>query len=210
MKTGLDVHGQPAIQFNYSRRANRAVSELIGFLRGIIADHYISGDECEQLAKWLVANREISEVWPVSALVERIDRIYRDGVADELERADLAELVTHIVGRQDEGTLAFGPTDLPLTLPEPKIVFSDREFVLTGKFLYGPRRLCQKEIETRGGMCWDTVRLQTSYLVVGSLMSRDWKYSTHGTKIEKAVEYVGKSQIAIISEQHWKMSLPVQ
>ncbi|MBZ5655706.1 MAG: BRCT domain-containing protein [Acidobacteriia bacterium] len=208
MKTASDDHGQPLNQnLNENRRANRAISELIGFLRGIIADRYVSASECEQLAKWLVANREIADIWPESALVERIDRIYRDGVADEQERGDLAELVTQIVGRQDDETLSFGPTDLPLTIPEPDIVFDGKEFVLTGKFLYGPRRLCQREIETRGGTCWDTVRLQSSYVVIGSLMSRDWKYSTHGTKIEKAVEYRNRCPIAIVSEKQWETSL---
>ncbi len=208
MKTATDNHGQPLNQaFNANRRANRAISELIGFLRGIIADQYVSECECEQLAKWLVANREIADIWPVSALVERIDRIYQDGVADEQERADLAELVTQIVGRQDDETLSFGPTDLPLTKPEPDIVFDGNEFVLTGKFLYGPRRLCEQEIGARGGLCWESVRLQTSYLVIGSLMSRDWKYSTHGIKIEKAVEYRSRCQIAIVSEKHWQSAL---
>lgn len=206
MKAALDGHGQPvSATLNQNRRANRAISELIGFLRGIIADQRISEAECEQLAKWLVGNREIADVWPVSALVERIDRIYRDGIADEEERSDLAQLVTQIVGRQDDGTLSFGATDLPLTVPEPNVTFAGKEFVLTGKFLYGPRRTCEREILVRGGSCWDTVRLQTSYLVIGSLMSRDWKYSTHGTKIEKAVEYQARCPIAIISEQHWKM-----
>ena len=208
MKTATDSHGQPINQrFNVYRRANRAISELIGFLRGIIADQYVSECECEQLAKWIVANREIADIWPVSALVERIDRIYQDGVADEQERADLGDLVTQIVGCQDDETLSFAPTDLPLTAPEPTIVFEGNEFVLTGKFLYGPRRLCEREIGARGGRCGDSVRLQTSYLVIGSLMSRDWKYSTHGTKIEKAVEYRSRCQIAIVSERHWKSSL---
>lgn len=208
MNAGLDEHGQPLNQhFNYNRRVNRAVSELIGFLRGIIADQYISEAECEQLAKWLVANREISDIWPVSVLVERIDRIYRDRVADDTERSDLVEVVSQIVGHQDEETLSFGPTDLPLTIPEPRIIFEGREFVLTGKFLYGPRRICQGEVEARGGHCWETVRLQTSYVVVGSLMSRDWKFSTHGTKIQKAVEYRERCPIAVVSERCWKTSL---
>ena len=208
MRTATDNHGQPLNQaFNANRRANRAISELIGFLRGIIADQYVSECECEQLAKWLVANREIADIWPVSALVERIDRIYQDGVADEQERTDLADLVAQIVGHQDDETLSFGPTDLPLTAPEPTIVFDGNEFVLTGKFLYGPRRLCEREIGDRGGRCWGSVRLQTSYLVIGSLMSRDWKYSTHGIKIEKAVEYTSRCQIAIVSEKHWKICL---
>jgi hypothetical protein len=154
MRTATDNHGQPLNQaFNANRRANRAISELIGFLRGIIADQYVSECECEQLAKWLVANREIADIWPVSALVERIDRIYQDGVADEQERTDLADLVAQIVGHQDDETLSFGPTDLPLTAPEPTIVFDGNEFVLTGKFLYCANARSVTGVVVAGAQC---------------------------------------------------------
>ncbi len=207
MATKLDSQAQPEASMNHARRVNRATNELIGFLRGIIADGFITTDECDALAKWLVGHREISEMWPVNILVERIDRIYKDGVADEEERADLAILAQDIVGKQDDDTFLFGPTDLPLTNPAPDVVFDRNEFVLTGRFLFGPRKNCQKAIELRGGKCSETVHLQTSYLVVGTLMSRDWKFSSFGTKILKAVEYANRCPLAIISEKHWESFL---
>ena len=50
-----------------------------------------------------------------------------------------------------------------------------------------------------------SVTLKTDYLVIGDLSSRDWKFSSFGRKIEKAIEYrdSGKSDVAIISEQMW-------
>ena len=208
MSAPLDRDGQPlAHEYNHARRATRAIHELIGFLRGIIADQYISSEEAESLAKWCVANREIADLWPVTTLVERLDRIYADGVADEDERADLAVLVNHIVGAQDEETLLFGPTDLPLTSPAPDVIFDQNEFVFTGKFLYGGRKACQKQVEMRGGRCSETVRLQTSYLVIGTLMSRDWKFSSFGNKIIKAVDYSNRCPLAIVSEKHWESFL---
>ncbi len=207
MSTKLDFHAQPEPWMNHARRVNRATQELIGFLRGILADGKITTDECDQLAKWLVGNREIADLWPVNVLVQRIDQIYKDGVADEHERAELAVLAQDIVGKQDDDTFLFGPTDLPLTKPVPDVIFDRNEFVLTGRFLFGTRKNCQKAIETRGGRCSETVHLQTSYLVVGTLMSRDWKFSSFGTKILKAVEYTARCPIAIISEQHWESFL---
>jgi len=208
MGTILNSNGQPINRtFNANRRINRAINELIGYMRGIIADDYVSSKECEQLAKWLIANREIADIWPVSVLVERIDRIYQDGVADEEERADLAELLKEMTGRQDDESFALGPSDLPLTDPAPEIVFDQNEFVLTGRFFHGPRRICRAEIESRGGHFSDNVRLETMYLVIGSLMSSDWKYSTHGNKIQKAVEYQHRCRISIVSEKHWETYL---
>lgn len=203
--TRLDNDGQPAISgYNENRRINRALNELAGFLRGIIADNYISSEETESLAKWLVANKDIHEAWQVRALADRIAEIYRDGVADEEERSELKELVEKIVGGFDDEHFLFTPTQLPLTIPEPEVVFDSNEFVLTGKFLFGTRKRCQHEIEVRGGRCAETVRIRTSYLVIGSLVSRDWKYTSYGTKIEKAVQYAQQYPIAIISEKRWQ------
>ena len=125
----------------------------------------------------------------------------------------MADLISEIVGKQDEDTLEFGPTDLPLSKPVPDVVFDRNEFVLTGKFLYGSRNGCKKAIELRGGRCSETVRLQTSYVVIGSRISPDWKFSSFGNKIFKAVEYAsrGDCPIAIVSERHWQtflMELP--
>jgi NAD-dependent DNA ligase len=207
MKNGIDADGQPHLRINQDRRMTRAMHELVGFLRGIVADEHINPQESERLAKWLVGNREIADEWPVNILVQRIEQIYKDEIADEEERADLAVLINGMVGRQDEDTFEFSPTDLPLTRPAPDVVFDMNEFVFTGKFFYGTRKACQREIEMRGGRCADNIRLQTSYLVVGSLMSRDWKYSAYGNKILKAVEYSSRCPIAVISERHWESFL---
>lgn len=208
MTNHLNANEQPIIEgYNQNRRINRAISEMIGMLRGIVADDYISEAESDALAKWAIANREVADIWPVKPLVQRLDRIYQDGIADEEERADLKELVNQIIGQQDEDTFEFTPSDLPLTRPAPDVTFDGNEFVLTGKFLYGTRKACEKQIELLGGRCADNVRLQTSFVVIGSLMSRDWKFSTHGNKIQKAVEYCDRCSIAIVSEKHWESYL---
>ena len=55
----------------------------------------------------------------------------------------------------------------------------------------------------RGGLIGSYVTLQTSYLVIGSVGSRDWIHSSWGRKVEKAVEYKRLCRIAMVSEQHW-------
>lgn len=208
MSIELNDHGQPRQSgYNYNRRVNRAISELHGLLRGIVADGHIDPAECDTLANWIAANQEIADIWPVNSLVQRLQSIYSDGVADEDERADLLVLADDIAGAQDSETLVFTPTQLPLTKPEPPVIFASNEFVLTGRFLCGTRKVCQKEIERRGGNCSDSVSLRTAYLVIGSLMSRDWKFTSYGTKIIKAVKYQDRCPIQIVSEKHWQSFL---
>jgi NAD-dependent DNA ligase len=71
--------------------------------------------------------------------------------------------------------------------------------------VYGPRKRCENEILSRGGIIAPNVTLRTSYLVVGTLGSRDWVNTAFGRKIEKAVEYRERcgASISIISERRW-------
>jgi NAD-dependent DNA ligase len=208
MSISLDDSGQPVGPgYNRNRRLNRAISELHGLLRGIVADGYISTAECDTLAKWIGGNQEIQDVWPVTGLVERLQRIYRDNTAGEDERAELLIFANEIAGAQDSDTLVFTPTELPLSKPEPDVVFDKNEFVLTGRFLYGTRKVIETEIQSRGGICHSSIRMCTGYLVIGSLMSRDWKFTTYGNKIIKAVEYQQRCPIQIVSEKHWQTFL---
>lgn len=208
MGTLLDSDGQPKITgYNENRRINRAIGELIGIVRGIVADGEVNEQETEYLAGWILANEEVRKIWPVRPLAQRLNRIYADKVVTHDEREDLRELLMQIAGKPDAETFLSGATDLPLTTPPPDVVFDGNEFVLTGKFIYGTRKKCESHIELLGGRCSDNVRLQTSYLVIGSLMSRDWKFTTHGLKIERAVDYVARCPIAIVSEKHWNSFL---
>lgn len=48
------------------------------------------------------------------------------------------------------------------------------------------------------------------YLVIGNCGSRAWLHSTHGLKIQRALELRGvKRKLSIISENHWAKALGV-
>jgi NAD-dependent DNA ligase len=61
-------------------------------------------------------------------------------------------------------------------------------FVLTGKFVIGPRKVISGMINDLGGEWKNTVCGKTNYLVVAAEASRDWKHSHEGIKIIKAME----------------------
>jgi NAD-dependent DNA ligase len=81
--------------------------------------------------------------------------------------------------------------------------FVDRLFCFTGKFFSGTRQWCEDQVVQRGGAIGGISR-KLNYLVVGEIGSRDWIHSTHGRKIEKAVELVNAGDgLAIVGEEHW-------
>lgn len=198
-----DEHGQPNAWFNLTRRIDRSVHELLGLTKGIIADGRVTAEEADILRAWMIANPEAAAAWPGSVLADRITRIYSDGRADEAEREDLRCLLEDLVGGRTD-VIGNPSTRLPLDEPPPKLQFDGFVYVFTGRFFSGTRQWCESIVENRGGICSSNVTRRTNYLVIGELGSRDWKHTSFGRKIQKAVEVRSEGrQLAIIEEAHW-------
>jgi NAD-dependent DNA ligase len=203
----FDDDGQPLCwAWNQQRRVDASIDELLGFIRGILADGDVSRDEATALAAWTVRHPDVANDWPTNILIRRLSRIFEDGQVDDDERDDLKSLLSEIIG-ESENPLVQASATLPLSKPAPDVIFDQNIFVFTGKFAYGQRRVCEAEVLSRGGRVSSNVTLQTSYLIIGTVGSRDWIHSSWGRKIEKAVEYRELCPLAIVSERHWESFL---
>lgn len=202
--SNLDAQGQPIISdWNAPRVAERSIDELLGICKALIADRSLSEDEVYFLTSWLKANEHTAHVWPANVIAARITQILDDKILLAEEREDLFTLLADIVGQAKDGLGSQTSTALPLTVPAPPVFFTNHRFVLTGRFVIGPRANVSYEIQERGGRIDDTVTGGTNFLVIGTLGSRDWMHSTHGRKIEKALAILESGRpIAIISEEH--------
>lgn len=203
----LDDNGQPkALEFNWKQNLARDTEHLLGLAHGLIADGRLVDEEVSCLSEWLAKHSHSARTWPASIVHERLARVLRDGIIDDEERADLFTLLRAMVGPDFPGAIA--STELPLAESTSPIHHSGFSFCVTGKFAYGPRRIVEKEIETRGGFVHGSVTLGTDYLLIGGVGSRDWKHTSYGNKIEKAVRYREKgSKIVIVGEDRWVEAL---
>jgi hypothetical protein len=207
----LDPDGQPLnLAFNRARRTERDVCELLGLAKGLLADGVVTEAEAMLLRDWTRRHPDAHDYWPISALQLRLERVFADGAIDEGERRDLAELLESLVGGQ-AGVIAGADaaTELPLDRPPPRIAWPASVFVFTGKFAFGPRKDCERQVHGLGGRCEAGVTQRTNYLIIGTFGSRDWVHTSFGRKIEKAVSYRQSGvRLAIISEDYWAGSLP--
>lgn len=199
-----DEHGQPLARgYNESRRIDRAVNEMIGVLRGILAGGSVTPPAIIELAKWLLRNQEAATTWPVSVVVNEVGPILGTRRITEQDCEHLHSLFLKVTG-PDAGVYECTATRLPLTDPAPRVIFDGHVFVFTGKFLYGSRRACRTAVVERGGTWADNPTRDTSYVVIGAIGSADWVYSIHGRKIEHALHLRESGHpLAIIAEDHW-------
>lgn len=209
-KTPLDEDGQPKMTvFNRARRSERSTSELIGMAKAVIVDRAVTHEEVSLLVSWLDANPEAAESYPGNVLARRLERILADDVVDDEELEDLAGMLAELTGASHGALVgANAATTLPLCRPQPELRFEGSLWVFTGKMAYGPRKVCEQEIQARGGSCASNITQKTSYLVIGTIGSRDWAHTSHGRKIEQAVGLRERGiPIAIIGENHWASAL---
>jgi NAD-dependent DNA ligase len=206
----FDPHGQPYnVQFNRAGRTERDLSELLGLAKGMLADGVVTADEATYLTTWCSNHADAVGHWPANRIAERLAQCFLDGVIDDAERTDLRELLSALVGGTASMVLGYeAATALPLNDPAPVICWPDQVYVFTGRFAYGTRSTCEREVATRGGTCEPNVTKRTTFMVIGTFGSRDWKHSNYGTKIQKAVKLRdGGGLIQIVGEDHWAAAL---
>lgn len=208
-----DSEGQPSPLFNRARNGAKAVDQLVGICTGILADGEVNESEAIFFAEWLRTHTPNEPIWPFTDVLKRVGRIFADGVCDAEEREELKAVMQALCGYEQQTPPPLPrpqapnlSTTLPLCAPQPELVFEGQQFVVTGKFAHGPRTAVFEAIERRGGQPTDAAPTKASnYLVVGVFSSRDWVNTSHGRKIEKAVQLRTQGTgIRIVSEAHWK------
>lgn len=218
LRPSKDEHGQPLRQFRFLRENNvaKAFDQLSGICHGILADGIVNESEAKYFGQWVQQHKHLMGEWPLNDVLKRLEGIYSDGVITAEEREDLADIMRIITGEQtggetveetSEARSSFLPIDLEL--PDP-LVIAGCEFVLTGKFALGARKIVTRSITGIGGLVRDGFPTRaTDYLVIGVFASRDWQFTNYGRKIEHAVSLKDSgNKIRILPESHLKRFLP--
>jgi hypothetical protein len=192
------------------RRIEQGLAEMFGLVRGVAADGVVSSGEATRLSEWTRANPEIASRWPANVLARRLERIFADGRLEGTERERLSAMLSVIADNPLALSRGFPlATDLPITRPEPPVVFDGRTFIFAGQMAYGPTHQCEREVVELGATCERSVNRRTDYVVIGALAATDWAQADFGPLVDEVVEYRRRGvPIAVITEEHWAAALP--
>jgi len=180
------------------RIEDKNIDECIGICKGVLSDNKFNEEEKQFLLGWIkkhnLANHTI------------IKDIYlalnnKNNSLDDLKNM----LISFTGGVVPSNEIKSMSTNTPIEKDLLSIVFKDKFFCLTGKFssAIGNRKAIEDIIEEKGGHTKKTVTQDLDYLVIGEFGNDDWKHSTSGNKIEKAMRYRDSSysNLKIISEE---------
>lgn len=179
-------------------------NEFLGLLTGIAADNKLNIQEFQALADWLESNNQVLDQWPFDIVYLNIEKILADNIVTEEEREHLLDIIKNITGiRFEESGVAYGmATDFFQT--DISHLDHSATYCFTGKFVTGTRKVVQASATEKGGSIKNDVSKEVDYLVIGTLASRDWRFTSHGRKIEYALELQKSGHpITIISERTW-------
>jgi NAD-dependent DNA ligase len=181
----------------------RKIDQMVGFLGGIASDGVLNDDEIMAMAEWLNKNYSLREVWPVSIVANRVELILEDGVITNEERQDLLETVNQLISNEaDVEGPAFEASTEVWEDDIDSLEIAGSMFCLTGDFVSGDCSGIDTMLKCMGADTMSNVNKKTDYLVIGTLASRDWLYTSHGRKIEKALLLKREdSSIKVITER---------
>jgi NAD-dependent DNA ligase len=190
------------------RLMGRSFESLLGIAAGIVADGEVNRQEIQFLSTWLAEHGELAMTWPGEVIFKRVQHILTDGVISEEECLYMQKTLTELIGGSfsDDGVVASAPIALPVDI-DAAICISQATFCFTGLFVYGTRAACERAVSERGGSV-GAISRKLDYLVIGSMSSRDWKNTSFGTKIEKAMNLKQNgADVSIVTESQWVAAL---
>ncbi|HBZ9287980.1 TPA: BRCT domain-containing protein [Klebsiella pneumoniae] len=174
---------------------------LSGLCKGLIADRELSEQEVKYLSWWLTQNAALKNNYPGRELYVLVKDILSDGTITQEESTTLLTALADFTGCDlDSGVVDGLSIRLPID-PLESIDLEGKVFCFTGVFVAGKRSVVEELVKKSGGLIADSITKKLDYLVVGTLSSRDWRFSSHGRKIEKAINYRDEgNKLKIISE----------
>lgn len=183
---------------------------LNGLCKGLISDKKLSDDEIKYLDWWLTQNGTLKNNYPGKELYSLVKDILKDGVISADESQMLHKALVDFTGCDLETGVVDGlSTKLPVD-DDAVIELEGMVFCLTGVFMAGKRSHVEDIVKRSNGIISNTVTKKIDYLVIGTLSSRDWRFSSHGRKIEKAISYRDNDGVSlkVISEEMLFGALP--
>ena len=123
--------------------------------------------------------------------------------ATEEERQDLLNTVQKITGTDSSSPAVTYEASTEVWEDDvDEVTIAGSVFCLAGEFVSGDRNHMDTNLRLRGAETSPNVNKEVDFLVIGTLASRDWLYTSHGRKIEKAILLKRKgAKILVITER---------
>lgn len=186
------------------------LQRLKGILYGIISDKVINGSEIIALNKWIQDNKHLDTTYPYSEITSILYSILEDGLITNHEKQILERYIFEFIDEEEISNYSVDEIEnikKSITISgicayQPKLVFKNRNFTITGNSQRFSKKQLKKIIEDAGGLVNKKILEDTDYLLVCDEINPYWVYSCYGRKIDEAMTLRQEGhKIIIVHEQ---------
>lgn len=166
---------------------------LATLIEEVVSDGEVTYEEAVEILDLIASSDTLRENRLVEPIAKSMQIAMEDGVISAEESDELTKALRRLSDPIEHGCA--------IEIPGMK-------FVLTGDFQRGSKEEVAKEIEERGGEILQNVTMKCNYVVVGALGSSAYSMGNYGTKVTKALDYIGKGKpIHIVGEKELSEAL---
>jgi hypothetical protein len=185
--------------------ASDYLNEFLGLISGIVADDQINPEEFAYLHEWLNKHIDLVDDATVRSVATKMVEFSALKQATPSDEEALLSFLKQTAGIRFLETGAADAHPMDHIADSIESMNHERAAIcFTGVFNTGTR----KEVEAIAIKLGATPRKDPSksihYVVIGSQVSPDWKHTSFGRKIQKAIELRdGGHPLIILTEQEW-------
>ncbi len=205
-RTLLDMQSMPP---EYREEFKHSMAVLLGLVKGLLADNILNPQEILALDSWLRNHQELLHHWPANVIAERVQAVLADGVISLEETQDLAETLSRVLDWGFNALEHIHPwVELLSREPQPEVIVPGRSFLLSGRFVYGPRARGDAATLECGGLTDKALNGALDYVVVGALTQASPPERESSALIADALSLQSSGHvIEVIPEQAWHAGL---
>lgn len=185
--------------------ASDYLNEFLGLISGIVADDQINADEFAYLIEWINQHADLIDDATVKSVVVKMIEFSE---LEQVTPSDEEALVSFLKQTAGVRFLETGAADVhPMDHIADNIDSMSHEraaICFTGVFNTGTRKEVEAIATNLGAIPRKYPSKSIHYMVIGSQVSPDWKHTSFGRKIQKAIELRESGHpLIILTEQEW-------
>ncbi|MEO9655921.1 BRCT domain-containing protein [Marinomonas sp.] len=181
------------------------LNEFLGLISGIVSDDQVNDDELSYIVDWINNHADLVDDPTVRDVVIKMVEFSK---IESLNANDEATLLSFLKQTSGIQFLETGATDVhPMDHIADTINSMDHtgaRICFTGVFDTGSRKQIETIATSLGAITRKDPSKSIDYVIIGSQVSPDWKHTSFGRKIQRAIELRENGHpLTILTESHW-------